>query len=396
MSRAETALTSASIRIHYIRFWPSGRARLDAVVYGLGMEVTSFTPDQASALFDQPPPDLVLVGFATRCRASATFLANFKSSAWFRRIPVVALINSRDENSLWRCIEWGCDDAILKPIRTLNLRARVRLWALRRRQRDREREATDLAMAHANRAAAFAGTIVPLGIAMMAESSLDVLLERILHEARTFCRADGGTIYLVREDRHLEFKVIVNESLGIALASRNGTVESFPPIPIQPTPEGERAHIACHVALTGETVKVDDIYHDARFDATGAREFDRSSGYRTQSLLTIALNDKGGTIIGVLQLVNARDEADGEVTVFSDLDQEFMESLSRLAGQALESYRKMARLRRQANALVVHIDDTEKVRQVESITSSDYFQSLKMRAQALRDTPQPMESTLYK
>ena len=69
--------------------------------------------------------------------------------------------------------------------------------------------------------------------------------------------------------------------------------------------------IAGEVARTGAAINIPDAYADPRFYP----EFDRRSGYRTRSMLTIPLIAHDGATVGVLQLLNklgglfaARDE----------------------------------------------------------------------------------------
>src|SRR5690606_12508238 len=143
------------------------------------------------------------------------------------------LIDSKDEGYLWLCMEWGCDDVILRPKNAGLLRARVRQWAMRRRLRDKERRKADQAMTYSQRAAAFSRIIVPLGVAMIAESDFDVLLEMILTEARKFCNADGGTIYLVSDNNTLDFKIVVNVSMNIHYGTKHSGPPPFEPISLK-------------------------------------------------------------------------------------------------------------------------------------------------------------------
>jgi len=61
--------------------------------------------------------------------------------------------------------------------------------------------------------------------------------------------------------------------------------------------------IAGAAAASGEPVRVDDAYADARFNA----EVDRRSGFRTRSILAVPLKDRDGSVFAVAQLLNRRD-----------------------------------------------------------------------------------------
>ncbi len=385
-------LSFETIRVQFVNFWSKRRARLDAIVEGLGTRTQTIDPAQANSVFDEAAPEVLLVGFGKGTRRAATFIADFKSSSWYRKVPIIAIIESEDEGHLWMCMEWGCDDAIFCPATSAMLRSRIRIWTARRLIREQEHHRAELADRYTRRASEFAEVIVPLGVAMMAETDFEVLLQMILREARRFCNADGGTIYLVSDANTLEFKIMVNESMGISYGAADTATSRFAPIPLSTGNPDQPHHIAGQVAVTGVTVNVEDVYAESRFDFSGAREFDRKTGYRTRSVLTIALRDKSTRVIGVLQLINSTNRDTGAVIPFDDLHQTFIESLSRLAGQALESYRKMARLRRQADALTISIDENERTEQVSAISSTDYFKELKAKASALRGSSQPRET----
>ena len=64
--------------------------------------------------------------------------------------------------------------------------------------------------------------ILPLGIALSSEDNLDRLLERILLEAKSFCNADAGTLYLLTEDDRLRFAIMRSDALNMAVGGTTG------------------------------------------------------------------------------------------------------------------------------------------------------------------------------
>jgi HD-GYP domain-containing protein (c-di-GMP phosphodiesterase class II) len=86
--------------------------------------------------------------------------------------------------------------------------------------------------------------------------------------------------------------------------------------------------VAAWAAISGETVNIDDAYASSEFDFSGTRSFDLKTGYRSKSFLTVPLRNHENEIIGVLQLINAKDPRTGEVLPFAALDQRFVESLA--------------------------------------------------------------------
>ena len=53
---------------------------------------------------------------------------------------------------------------------------------------------------------------------------------------------------------------------------------------------------------TGETINLEDAYRDSRFN----KEVDRSTGYRTRSVLCMPLHNRAGEALGVIQLLNKK------------------------------------------------------------------------------------------
>ena len=62
--------------------------------------------------------------------------------------------------------------------------------------------------------------------------------------------------------------------------------------------------VAAFAALTGQTVNIADAYTEEGFDFSGTRNFDKKTGYRSKSFLTVPMKNHENEIIGVLQLIN--------------------------------------------------------------------------------------------
>jgi adenylate cyclase len=63
-----------------------------------------------------------------------------------------------------------------------------------------------------------------------------------------------------------------------------------------------RRGVVGFVARTGRTLNLKDVYNDPRFDRTT----DQKTGYRSKSMLTMAVREADGTVVGVLQALNKR------------------------------------------------------------------------------------------
>jgi HD-GYP domain-containing protein (c-di-GMP phosphodiesterase class II) len=93
--------------------------------------------------------------------------------------------------------------------------------------------------------------------------------------------------------------------------------------------------VAAYAALTGKTVNIVDAYSEEGFDFSGTRNFDKKTGYRSKSFLTVPMRNHEGENIGVLQLINRQEPESGEIVAFSQSDQRLAESLASQAAIAL-------------------------------------------------------------
>jgi HD-GYP domain-containing protein (c-di-GMP phosphodiesterase class II) len=139
---------------------------------------------------------------------------------------------------------------------------------------------------------------------------LDILLERILLEARRATNAEAGSIY-VRGGEKLSIKYSQNEALQKALPAGQKLIYSIFSIPVN------KKTISGYVAATGELVNIPDVYNlPATTHYSFNPKFDKISGYKTQSVLAIPLQTNTGDMLGVIQIINARD-AKGSVIPFN-------------------------------------------------------------------------------
>jgi HD-GYP domain-containing protein (c-di-GMP phosphodiesterase class II) len=177
-----------------------------------------------------------------------------------------------------------------------------------------------------------------IGIALSQEKNIDRLLEIILVAAKIITNADGGTLYRRPADNKniLRFEIIRTESLGIAMGGTTGVKIPFPPIQLRdPRGRENTSMVAAYAVLKDRTVNIADAYQEKGFDFSGTKAFDRHTGYRSQSFLTVPMKNHEDEIIGVLQLINAKDPATGKITAFTEADQRLAESLASQAAVSL-------------------------------------------------------------
>ena len=175
-----------------------------------------------------------------------------------------------------------------------------------------------------------------IGIALSQERDITKLLEAILVAAKDITHADGGTLYRMTEDKSLKFEIIRNDTLGIAMGGTTGVEIPFYPIYLfdkDGTPI--KTMVAAYAVHNDRSVNIADAYTAEGFDFTGTKNFDKKTGYRSTSFLTVPMKNHEGEVIGVLQLLNCKDPASGAVVAFSDADQHLAESLASQAAIAL-------------------------------------------------------------
>lgn len=200
-------------------------------------------------------------------------------------------------------------------------------------------------MTHANDLPQRLEELNSIGIALSSERDINRLLETILVAAKRITRADAGTLYMVDADAQVaKFEAVRNDTLGIAMGGTTGTPIPFYPIHLvgkDGVPNSSM--VVAHTALSGETVNIADAYTAEGFDFSGTKSFDKKTGYRSTSFLTVPMRNHEHEIIGVLQLINAKDEF-GAIVAFSSEDQHLLESLASQAAIALTNRRLIKQL----------------------------------------------------
>ena len=171
--------------------------------------------------------------------------------------------------------------------------------------------------------------IINLGLEITKVKDVDILLERILTFARQFVNADAGSVY-IKEDGKLKFSYTQNETLQKKLPSGKKLIYSTFSVPI------DNKSISGYVADTGEMLNIPNGYKlTENVPYSFDKHFDEISNYRTQSLLTFPLKTNRGNVIGVLQMINAQDNA-GNVIPFAKEDEPFIMHFANSAAIAIE------------------------------------------------------------
>lgn len=144
-------------------------------------------------------------------------------------------------------------------------------------------------------------------------STLDLneLLKIILDTALESVDGDRGTVYLFNQEKNELWSKVFEGGKSVTIH----------------LPVGEG--IAGTVAETGEVMNITNAQEDDRFNP----EVDKMTGYTTKTILCMPLKNKDGKMLGVFQLLNKKNG------VFTEDDEEFIETLSIHVASALENAR---------------------------------------------------------
>ena len=174
--------------------------------------------------------------------------------------------------------------------------------------------------------------ITRIGAALSIEKDIHKLLEMIVDEAKSLTNADAGTLYILdKEKQTLQFQILQNDSMGVRLGGTSGVEITLPDVPLfDSRGKPNHANVSSYAALTGEIINIPDVYDAEGFDFSGTRGYDGSTGYRSKSMLVLAMQNHENETIGVLQLLNAQDLKTGSVVSFSP---EYIDLVVSLASQ---------------------------------------------------------------
>jgi len=158
---------------------------------------------------------------------------------------------------------------------------------------------------------------------------VDVLLEQILTETRLIVNADAGSIYVVEGDK-LRIKYGQNDTQLKLLAPG----EKLPYISFS-FPINEKS-ISGYVAKTATPLNIEDAYN---ISEAAPYKFNKNSdittNYRTKSIYTLPLKITNGSLLGVLQIINAKGP-DGNIISFNEESELLITHFAASAVQALQ------------------------------------------------------------
>jgi HD-GYP domain-containing protein (c-di-GMP phosphodiesterase class II) len=166
---------------------------------------------------------------------------------------------------------------------------------------------------------------------------LDFLLERILLEARKVVHADAGSIYIrqiVEEDglkiEKLAIKYSQNDTLQKELPPGQKLLYSVFSLLINDKT------LAGYCALTKQLVNIEDAYNlPPGVPYSFGKSYDQITGYKTTSILSVPLKNADGRLLGVIQIINSKDNK-GNIVPFPKDDERLITHFAVNATMALQ------------------------------------------------------------
>ncbi len=190
---------------------------------------------------------------------------------------------------------------------------------------------------------------------MSSERGLAALLDLIATEATKLMEADRASLFLLdREKGQLWSKVALGSDEILRFDANSG--------------------IAGAVALTGETINVEDAHQDRRF----YKEIDLRTGYRTRSLLAVPLRTHEGEIIGTFEVLNKK------TATFGQRDEQILKALAAQAAIAIETAQLVEQMRRHRDQL--QQENTQLWQEVEGKFSTESIIGASAKVQAVLKT----------
>ncbi|MES2947077.1 MAG: response regulator [Pseudomonadota bacterium] len=201
----------------------------------------------------------------------------------------------------------GANDHVVRPIDPIDVALRVRnlltIHDIYMRSQDIQ---NNLEREVAARTAKLT-MLIENGLLMSMARDRSALFRHTLFEGRRLLHCDAATLYLVTDHQTLRF----------AMRTRDDDLaETEIPLYDATTGQPNEGFSATWCALHRQSVRINDVYAETRFDLSGTRSFDAANGYKTVSTLTVPLTARGGAVLGVLQFINKLDPDTDAIIAF--------------------------------------------------------------------------------
>jgi HD-GYP domain-containing protein (c-di-GMP phosphodiesterase class II) len=170
-------------------------------------------------------------------------------------------------------------------------------------------------------------TINKIGISLTAEKNINHLMTYILNGAMRLINADAGFLYTINENQEPIISNLHIRSLNLFINATNFN-DNFS---FSDSRDSLLSELGASSIFNEVSLNIPDIYDAAGFNFSGNLDIDKKTGYRSKSSLSIPMKNHEDVIIGVLQLINAKNRKTGNIVPFSEEAQEIAENLASVA-----------------------------------------------------------------
>jgi HD-GYP domain-containing protein (c-di-GMP phosphodiesterase class II) len=197
----------------------------------------------------------------------------------------------------------------------------------------------------ADRARYVLAELVETARALASERDIKKLLAVILAKCRQVTGADAGSVYVVEEEggSQAEYTPAPKKLLHFMLSQNDSIKIDFKEFKL----DIDDRSIVGQAVLSKQPINVPDLAQLASNPKTKSlrhnKSFDDKTGYRARSMLTVPMLSAVGDVIGVVQLINKRHDAnrapenDADVVAFDQRSEELALAWAAMAGIALEN-----------------------------------------------------------
>ena len=186
--------------------------------------------------------------------------------------------------------------------------------------------------------------LLKVGMRLAAERNLDRLLSMIIEETTAVMNAERSSLFLIDAEKGEMWAKIAQGVDVIEIRFPVGT------------------GIAGAVGKTGEIINIADAYQDPRFNP----EFDKKTGFRTESILCVPLKNIVGEPIGAIQVLNKQSGR------FERDDESLLTALAAQASVAIDN----ADLYKKLNELNLSLESKVRDRTAELVRANERLSTL--------------------
>lgn len=307
-------------------------ARVVNMLEGMGYEAVSAVtnPRQLLSNLSVSSFDVLLVDLRMPDLDGLKAIYVIRESFSAAQLPILAISEDGVAELSNAGLLAGANDHVVRPMDPIDVALRVRnlltihdiYKASQDTQNNLEREV--------QARTAKLNMLIENGLLMSMTHDRTALFRHTLFEGRTLLHCDAATLYLRTDRQTLRFSMRTRED---DLAERE--------IPLFDASTGlpNERFVATWCAVHKQSLRIDNVYAETRFDFIGTRSFDEATGYKTVSMLTVPLIPRGGEVLGVLQFINKLDAETGTVIPFPA---ELVPLVEALAAQAAVTLANLA------------------------------------------------------